>query len=906
MKKKTKSQPSFAVYNFPYFGKSRSSIQIFWAKALLAVLTSGAGAYYFTTELKLPDIAIWAAFAAGIASLAYFVLLNLYRQLYVDLFTVGTCVVGGLFFHEGLYKIGEQFVYQVLIASNGSIVNTSSMTARHENPEAEPMMILLCVIFGIICAFSFYHRYHPEGVLAFGSIMLVPSFLSLSTGYLPALAVFAAGNFGLWVMSSSLHLNSVLMVGGPVNTYAMDSEYRRLNKKLSLKNRLKEDSLNYGRYFQDGFMTAVIALLTISIIGASFPIDGSLKFDEVVKKITESFQNMEGWGSGIFPDFGLGGSTFSGFFSADGGNVSISGSIENNRGKQNTKPILEVIAQNNDKLYLRGDVCFKFDGINWDSISKTDFSKLYYNRNGMTASVDKLFQNYIPELELLNARTSLYPYGGSPDSVISSQTVKINYLTKMNTVFFPGTPFIYNFRDNKDFTVKGDFTALADKGRINSMETAVLYPKDQYAAEALTASIGDWGNITAQSIGVDYSIISSVEGLTEWDYENYANAYVDFVNDYYKDVPDDERTYIRDFLIECFNDPSVNRGEYCDPSDITSIFTDPEIASVISNYLSSIGGYKYSLNASNFNGSKTALGTFLTDTREGHCAMYASAMCLALRYLGIPARYVTGFTVGGGKNSEKVGGGYKYTLAGKDLHAWVEVYYDYVGWLPYDPTPSSYMNYNFSDVTTAATTTDQTDALESETAATTSVLGEITTAPVTSEATGEQSDLPASVTGDGESGGSADHTALKTVITIFGSIGLIIVIALAIRSGLRSLRRKEKALFKFFKSGDGAKAARKMLDISLRLMKLKGISRRKGETPEQFGARADEALKLGGMLKNAVPLFEREEFDKSPVFTQEEQTQLYIFTKKLAKTALSSMKNPARLITRIILFGKGK
>ena len=97
-----------------------------------------------------------------------------------------------------------------------------------------------------------------------------------------------------------------------------------------------------------------------------------------------------------------------------------------------------------------------------------------------------------------------------------------------------------------------------------------------------------------------------------------------------------------------------------------------------------------------------------------------------------------------------------------------------------------------------------------------------------------------------------------------------------------------------------------MLNLSLRLMKLKGVTRKNGETPEEFGARADEALRLNGMLKNAIPLFEREEFDQAPAFTEEEQKQLYIFTKRLAKTVLGNMRNPARLVTRIILFGKGK
>ncbi|MCM1298059.1 MAG: transglutaminase-like domain-containing protein [Firmicutes bacterium] len=894
MKKKTKLQPSFAVYNFPYFRKSRSYFRIFSAKAILIAVTSGAGAYYFTTELKLPDMAFLAALAAGIASLAYFVLLNLYRQLYVNLFTAGACGIIGLFFRGNLYESGEQFIYQVLIASNGKIVDTSVLTANCKDPDSGPFMILLCIVFGIICAYSFYHRCHLEGALAFGSIMLVPSFLSLSAGYHFSLAVFAAGCLGLWVMSSSLHLNSLLMVGGPVNTYAMDGEYRRLNKKLSLKNRLKEDSFSYGRYFQDAFMTAVIALLTVSITASAFPTSDSLKFEEVIKKVTESFQSMDGWGIDIFPSLGFGGSTFSGYFSADGGNVSISNSIEHDNGSKRTKPVLEVIAQNTDKLYLKGDICCKFDGKNWESISKTDFSKIYYQKNGSTDPVELLFQSYIPELMLLNARSSLY--GSNPDSVVGSQTVKINYLTKMNTVLFPGTPFIYNFRDNKDFTAKGDFVALADRGKINSMETAVLYPKNGLAAQELVSAVEE----------ADPDSISYLNGLSVQDYANYAGSYTDFVNSYYTDVPEDEAPYMLRFLLDCFNG-TLAGGEYINAEGIRSDYTETEIAEIVSNYLSAYGGFRYSLTADNFKDGKSAIGTFITETKAGHCAMYASTMCLALRYLGIPARYVTGFTVGEGKPYQETDGGFKYTLAGKDLHAWVEVYFDQVGWLPYDPTPSSYMNYDPAAEPIIAVTSTQTSAAESGTeVTTTSVSGETTTAASAEISTAQSGDSPAFSSAAEEEDKPVDYTALKTILIILGSIAAVIAAVLAVRSGLKALSRKEKALFKFFKNGEGAKAARKMLNLSLRLMKIKGITRKNGETPEEFGTRADDALKLGGMLKNTIPLFEREEFDASPEFTEEEQKQLYIFTKKLTKTVLGDMKNPMRLITRIILFGRGK
>lgn len=889
MKKKTKLQPTFAIYNFPYFNRNRSSIQLFIAKALLIAATSGSGAYYFTTKLLLPDIAFLAALTAGLTSIAYFVLLSLYRKLYVDLFTVGACAVGGLFFHEQFYEMGKQFIYQVLIAADGAIVDTGKLTALHKHPKSEPMMIIMCAIFGIVCAFSFYHRYRPEGVLAIGSIMLVPSFLSLHADFSPSVAVFVAGNLGLWAMSSSLNLNSVLEAGGAVNTYAMDSEYRKMNKKLPLKKRFMEDNFNYGKYFQDGFMVTVIALLTVSIVAASFPTDGSLKFDEVIKTVVKSFENAGSWGGGIFPAFGQKNYSFNGFFSADGGNISISGSIDNSLANQSTDPVLEVFTQNKDKLYLKGDVGYKFDGKNWESISEIDYSKLYYRQSDENLPVEDIFQSYVPELELLNARAFL----NDPDSVISSQTVKINYLAKMNTVLFPGTPFICNFRNNKDFTVKGDFVALAELGRINSMETAVLYPKDQYAASMLTG----------RNIGVDRDSISYSGKLTEDSYKNYLNAYIDYVYSYYTEVPQSEEEYIAYFLEQCFNGDD---GYYDFTNNLDSIailYSRDTIADIINRYLSDRGVFRYSLTANNFTGDKTPIGTFITDTKRGHCAMYASTMCLALRYLGIPARYVTGFTVGGEKASQETGGGYKYTLAGKDLHAWVEVYYDNIGWLPYDPTPSSYINYNPAQDTEPAVT-ERTTAQETQNAATAT---ESNTTALSQEQTSRTENDPNAVTTDENGQGTdADYTVIKIILIVIGSIALIFVLLMSVRGGLKSLGKKEKALFKFFKCGDGARAAKKMLDLSLKLMRINGVNRKAGETPAEFGVRADYELKLGGMLVQSIPLFEREEFDQNPEFTAEEQRQLYIFTKKLTKKVLGEMKNPKRLITRIILFGRAK
>jgi hypothetical protein len=75
---------------------------------------------------------------------------------------------------------------------------------------------------------------------------------------------------------------------------------------------------------------------------------------------------------------------------------------------------------------------------------------------------------------------------------------------------------------------------------------------------------------------------------------------------------------------------------------------------------------------------------FLTQARAGHCEYFASSMTLLLRAAGVPARVVTGFH-GGVVNPY---GGYVMIRQG-DAHAWVEVWYPGVGWVPYDPTPAA-------------------------------------------------------------------------------------------------------------------------------------------------------------------------------------------------------------------------
>jgi hypothetical protein len=76
-----------------------------------------------------------------------------------------------------------------------------------------------------------------------------------------------------------------------------------------------------------------------------------------------------------------------------------------------------------------------------------------------------------------------------------------------------------------------------------------------------------------------------------------------------------------------------------------------------------------------------AVDHFLFDTRRGFCEHIASAMAVLLRAEGIPTRIVTGY--GPGERNPFTGyDDVRYS----DAHAWVEVLYPGLGWLPYDPT----------------------------------------------------------------------------------------------------------------------------------------------------------------------------------------------------------------------------
>ncbi|BDZ63236.1 DUF3488 and transglutaminase-like domain-containing protein [Agromyces mangrovi Wang et al. 2018] len=71
---------------------------------------------------------------------------------------------------------------------------------------------------------------------------------------------------------------------------------------------------------------------------------------------------------------------------------------------------------------------------------------------------------------------------------------------------------------------------------------------------------------------------------------------------------------------------------------------------------------------------------------EGYCVHFASAMAVMAREAGIPARISLGYTAGS-RGVGTLAGEARYDVDTHDLHAWPELYFEGIGWMPFEPTP---------------------------------------------------------------------------------------------------------------------------------------------------------------------------------------------------------------------------
>ncbi len=81
-----------------------------------------------------------------------------------------------------------------------------------------------------------------------------------------------------------------------------------------------------------------------------------------------------------------------------------------------------------------------------------------------------------------------------------------------------------------------------------------------------------------------------------------------------------------------------------------------------------------------YGNSYDAVEAFLRG-RSGFCQQFAGTFGVMARYLGLPTRLAVGFTPG------ELRADGLFHVYGRNAHAWPEVWFDGIGWIPFEPTP---------------------------------------------------------------------------------------------------------------------------------------------------------------------------------------------------------------------------
>lgn len=92
--------------------------------------------------------------------------------------------------------------------------------------------------------------------------------------------------------------------------------------------------------------------------------------------------------------------------------------------------------------------------------------------------------------------------------------------------------------------------------------------------------------------------------------------------------------------------------------------------------------YRYSLDTPRLPSDADAVDQFLFVDHVGFCEQFASALTVMLRSEGIPSRLAVGYSTGDRDNLTG-----SFTVHARDAHAWVEVLFPGIGWVPFDASP---------------------------------------------------------------------------------------------------------------------------------------------------------------------------------------------------------------------------
>ena len=209
-----------------------------------------------------------------------------------------------------------------------------------------------------------------------------------------------------------------------------------------------------------------------------------------------------------------------------------------------------------------------------------------------------------------------------------------------------------------------------------------------YAPRSVSGAPGQWtwdpttmtvvAADNAATPSIDYEVQSLSPELTPAVLADLGPADDDAVAPVFTSLPDNLPDSIRDAVRLAVGDAE----------------TPYEQAMAIQSYLRG-PAFRYSLDApveGGYDGNGIEVLDKFMQAKSGYCVHFAAAMAVMAREAGIPSRMALGFAPGRATGNLDAGSAgqvlQEYEVDSRDAHAWPELYFQGVGWVRFEPTPS--------------------------------------------------------------------------------------------------------------------------------------------------------------------------------------------------------------------------
>lgn len=327
------------------------------------------------------------------------------------------------------------------------------------------------------------------------------------------------------------------------------------------------------------------------------------------------------------------------------------------------RTVLDVRTSLRGRIYLRGFSCAVYDSDGWGPLSEETYHQLHWENDDLDYWASSVYRPSLDGWQPLNF-PALADRENSPGKEYAKVIVR-NVGTSGSYIYCP-----YQILTQPEELSSAQFVydyCLAPTEK--DVPTYTLYVQPDCSPDS-------GARLPSETVGAEA-------------------RYRDFVSEYYTDIPAQALPAVEQAVYELMNqlnDASLHGTDnpsYQDYLDFApaSVLTQEQydrqlpllLAEVTAAYLDDLAEYDPDTPVTP--ADQDFISYFLSESHRGYCMHFASAATLMLRYLGIPARYVSGYVA-------DVPASGRVNVPDSAAHAWVEIYINGYGWEPVEVTPA--------------------------------------------------------------------------------------------------------------------------------------------------------------------------------------------------------------------------